>query len=121
MSVIQELESRVVKNMGAREPAGMDWSVLVEKLLPILTDLLSGCLIRKTKDQLSDQLEEGSGNFWNRYAMRRALRQVAKEENLDLEPVHGECCQMILAQLGTVKPSELVDEIKDNVSDWDLV
>lgn len=122
MSVAQELESRVVANLESSDPSpvGFNWAILISTLLPVLTDLLSGCLSKRGPDAVSEQLSKGSSSFWNRYAVRRAMRQATKE--LGIKKINSmDCCEMVLSQLETVDAAALVAEIDDNVSNWDLV
>ena len=68
MSIAQELECRVVKNLEASEPnpVGFDWTILISMLLPLLTDFLTGCMAKRGPTEVAEQLALGSSSFWNR-------------------------------------------------------
>lgn len=85
MTALQQSEQQLVQLCSrSSAPVGFDWSLIITVLMPILVELLSGCLSRRTTEEIAAGLK--SPGLLERVAIRRAVRIAAQES--DRVPAH---------------------------------
>lgn len=121
MSLAQDYETRVTGALDEKV-VGFAWVTLIPLLLPILTEFLSGCLNKQPKAAVNDRISKGKDDFWVRVNTRRALNMTLKDSDTKMTLAQKSVAiDTILDELAKTDSTKLLDEIKDNSSDWVLI
>ncbi len=64
---------------------GFDFSILLTTLLPVVIDMVSGCLTKNTPASVASRLAGGRKDFWLKQQTAVAVRRELKEQGLKLD------------------------------------
>lgn len=88
MTALEQYQNRVIAQMnppaqvaaapGSPIVAGFDFSLIIS-LLPVLIDIISGCLKPKTMSALADELVNANDNIWIRMKAQKAVNETCRD------------------------------------------
>ena len=88
MTALEQYQNRVVAQMnppavaaapGSPLVVGFDFMSLIGVLLPVLIDIISGCLKPKTTAALADELVKANDNIWIRMKAQAAVNDTCRD------------------------------------------
>jgi len=112
---IQDVAAAVTEAAGD-EPVGFDPASLLTIVLPILTEMLSGCMSQRGRRSVEQRLE--NPDVWTRIAMNRAIRRGSRESGIRVtereRDIVRDGLQSFSASGGM---ADVLDEVSQN-SEW---
>ena len=112
---IQEVAAAVTEAAGD-EPVGFDPASLLTIVLPILTEMLSGCISQRGRRSVEQRLE--NPDVWTRIAMNRAIRRGSRESGIRVTERERDVVRDGLQSFSsTGGMADVLDEVSQN-SEW---
>ena len=112
---IQDVAAAVTEAAGD-EPVGFDPASLLTIVLPILTEMLSGCMSQRGRRSVEQRLE--NPDVWTRIAMNRAIRRGSRESGIRVTERERDIVRDGLQSFSsTGGMADVLDEVSQN-SEW---
>ena len=112
---IQDVAAAVTEAAGD-EPVGFDPASLLTIVLPILTEMLSGCMAQRGRRSVEQRLE--NPDVWTRIAMNRAIRRGARESGIRVTEWERDVVRDGLQSFSSSGGmTDVLDEVSQN-SEW---
>lgn len=112
---IQDVAAAVTEAAGD-EPVGFDPASLLTIVLPILTEMLTGCMSQFGRRSVEQRLQNPNG--WTRIAMNRAIRRGARKARIRVTERESDIVRDGLQSFSaTGGMADVLDEVAEN-SEW---